>query len=437
VRRGPDSINCDFSFYGRYMKDCYYVFGGRKSEDVMFSSSVYRAKHAVDSYSIYDVDTVFNNIGTNDVFKTNYAYFSAGCLDSDFVFDCRNCQNCFGCVNLRNKNYCWFNEQLTKEEYKKRRASVELGSIKTAKEYKQKFWNFVKEKPVRAVRISQSRNSTGEDLRECNNCQNCFQVEVSENLRYATFAIVKLRDSMDVGHSGGAERLYEAQNCGTNSSNIKFSFAVKESIDSEYLMSSTHCTNCFGCIGLNNASYTIFNKKYSPEAYWKVLDEVKAGMLQRGEYGEFFPMSFAPCAYNSSLSNIIYPLTEEEAQRKGLYWQKDTDVDTRNLKNIPASELPDNIDDFTPELFDIAVIGEVSKKPFKIIPREVEFYKRYRLPLPTDTPQQRTLERFKILNNFQVNKENCFSCGKDIESLFKKSDGYKPYCEACYQKEVL
>ena len=31
VRRGDNSTNCDFSFYGRFMKDCYYVFGDRRA----------------------------------------------------------------------------------------------------------------------------------------------------------------------------------------------------------------------------------------------------------------------------------------------------------------------------------------------------------------------------------------------------------------------
>jgi hypothetical protein len=234
VRRGESSINCDFSFYGKNMKDCYYAFGGRRSEDIMFCSSVYRAKHAVDSYSIYDVDTVSNNIATKDCYKTNYAYFSSNCLESDFIFDCRNCQDCFGCVNLRNKKNCWFNEQLTKEEYEKKRSELDLGSIKTTEEYKEKFWNFVKENPIRAVRITQSNNCTGEDIRESNNCRNCFQVEASDNVKYASFAIVKLKDSMDVGHSGGSEMLYYCQNGGGK--NVKFSFAEKECIDCEYMM---------------------------------------------------------------------------------------------------------------------------------------------------------------------------------------------------------
>lgn len=437
IRRGENSINCDFSFYGKDMKDCYYVFGGRKSEDIMFSSSVTRSKHAVDSYSIYDVDTVFNNIGTNRSYKTNYAYFSSNCIDCDFIFDCRNCQNCFGCVNLRNKNYCWFNEQLTKEEYQTKRASIDLGSIKITEEYKKKFFNFLKTNPIRAARIFQSNDCFGEDIRKSNNCHNCFQVEESENLKYASFTIVRLKDSMDVGYSGEAEKIYYSQNCSTKSSNLKFSFSVKESMDCEYLMSSKNCTNCFGCAGLQNASYCILNKKYPSDEYWKTLDEIKSAMLVNGDYGEFFPMSFAPCAYNSSLANILYPMTEKDAKLEGLYWQPDTDIDLKDLKSISANDLPDNVDNVTEEIYKTAIIGNVSKKPFKIIPREVEFYKRNRLPLPTDTPYQRIIDRFKFLNNFKVYEENCFSCDKKIKSLYRKSDGYKPFCEQCYQREVL
>lgn len=435
VRRGDNMVNCDFSFYGRFMKDCYYVFGGRKCEDMMFCSSIYRSKHSVDSYSIYDNDTVYQNISTSNCFKVNYGYFSQNCIDCDFVFDCRNCQNCFGCVNLRNKNYCWFNEQLTRDEYFKRKAVADLRSIKNTKTYKDKFWQLVKSNPVRSSHIFQSNNCTGEDIRECNNCRECFQIESSENLKYASFAIVKLKDSMDVGHLGGSERIYYSQNSG--SANVKFSFANKGCFDCDYIMSCHACTNCFGCVGLKNVSFAIFNKIYEEEEYWKILDELKSQMLSDETYGEFFPMNFSPCAYNSSLAQIMYPMTEEEATKRGLYWQPDTDVDTKGLKSLNASELPDHLNDVTEELYNTAIIGEISGKPYKIIPREVEFYKRSGLSLPTDTPHQRTLDRFKILSNFKMNEETCNTCRKKIKSLFKKSDGFKPICEECYLKEVI
>jgi len=437
VRRGANSPNSDFSFYGKDMKDCYYVFGGRRSEDVIYSSSIYDSRHVADSYFVKKVDTTFSSVRTTDSFKVKYAYFSMNCIDCDFIYDCRNCQNCFGCVNLRNKNYCWFNKQLSKDEYQKRKEEIDLGNRKIVDDFASKFFDLVKANPIRATRIYKSQNVSGDDIITSNNCQKCFQVENGENLRYVALAIVGLKDSMDMGYSGGAERIYNSQNTGDKSANVKCSFATKESVDCEYMMSCKNCQNCFGCVGLNNASYVIFNKKYSPEEYWKILDEIKVKMLQEGVYGEFFPMTFSPVAYNSSIANIIFPITEIEAKKRGLFWQPETDVEMKNLQSIEADKLPDNIKDVNNEICKFAIIGKVSKKPFKITERELNFYKQNEIPLPIDTPYQRMIDRFKILNNFQIYQENCFSCNKEIESSYRKVNGYKPFCEQCYQKEVL
>ncbi len=437
VRRGAESPNSDFSFYGKFMKDCYYVFGGRRSEDILYSSSIYDSKHVVDSYILRAVDTGYQHVATNDCYKCMYAYFSSNCIDSEFIHDCHNCQNCFGCTNLRNKQYCWFNEQLSKEEYQNRRQSVDLGDQDVNKDYQKKFWDFVKENPVRGSRIMNSQNVSGSDIRGSKDVHMGFQVENSENLRYAYFAIVNLKDSMDTNHSGGSERMYYSQNTGTKSSNVKFSFAVKETTDSEFLMSCTNCTNCFGCVGLKNASYCIFNKKYEPTEYFKKLDEVKTKMLIDGTYGEFFPMSFSPCAYNSSFAHIMYPMTEELAVSRGLYWQTEINIDTSSVKIVSLNDLPKNIKDVDDDICNIAILGENSHKPFKVVSREISFYKRYNLALPTETPYQRMIDRFKIMSNFRIEKDNCFKCGKEILSAYKTIDGYKPYCSECYKLDFL
>lgn len=438
VRRGANSINCDFSFYGKDMKDCYYLFGGRRSEDVMYSSSIYDSRHIVSSYFTRKDDLAFENIITDGCYKNLYAYFSSSCVECDFIIDCRNCQNCFGCVNLRNKSYCWFNEQLSREEYLKKREEIDLGSQKVNREYQTKFWNFVKTNPIRATRILKSENCIGNDIKESKNLYNVCQADNCENVRHSAFAVMSLKDSMDVNHTGGnSEKLYYCQNAGTKSSNIKFSFSVKESLDCEYMFFCNNCQNCFGCAGLKNASFCIFNKKYEPKEYWKLVDKIKIKMLEEGIYGEFFPMSFSPIAYNSSFSQIIYPMTEDEAKNRGLFWQPDIDVDITNLKTIKASDMPDNISEATEKICDLVIIGEKSGKPFRLIKREIDFYKQNKIPLPVDTPYQRMLERFKILNNFKIVSENCDKCNKQIESAYKKADGFRPYCEDCFRAEII
>ena len=181
----------------------------------------------------------------------------------------------------------------------------------------------------------------------------------------------------------------------------------------------------------------IFNKKYTPEEYFKKVDEIKVSMLLDGSYGEYFSMTFSPCAYNGTMASFIYPLTESEAKERGIFWQIETNVDTRDLKSIDVSELPDNISDVTDELCNLAIIGAVSKKPFKLNQREIKFYKQNNIALPSDTPYSRIIDRYKILNNFQVFEEMCDACGRQIESAYKKLDGFKPYCEDCYRKEIL
>ena len=148
-------------------------------------------------------------------------------------------------------------------------------------------------------------------------------------------------------------------------------------------------------------------------------------------------MDFSVCAYNGTMASFIYPINEDEAKKRGIFWQPETDVDTKNLKSIEAKDLPDNISDATDELCNFAIIGENSKKPFKLTPRDIKFYKQNKISLPSDTPHSRIIERYKILNNFQVSSERCDSCGKEIESSYKKSDGYRPYCEECFLKEVI
>jgi len=435
VRRGPGCINSDFAFYGRGMKNCYYVFGAWNSENVLYSTSIFvDCRNIVDSYYLRTSDTVYENVTSGNCFKCTYVNFSTDCIESDFLYDCRNCQNCFGCVNLRNKKYCWFNEQLTKEEYQKRRAEVDLGSRKIAAEYKKKFWDFIKQNPIRSSRIFHSDNVTGNDIKEAKNCYEAYQVEHSEHNRYVLMSNF-LKDSMDVSFAGYAERLYDTQNVGMHSANVKFSFACKEVTDSEYAMSCNNCSNLFGCIGLKNTSYAIFNTVYEPTEYFEKLDAIKTEMLKRDEYGEFFPMVYAPYPYNSSFAQIIYPMGKEEVLSRGLFWQDDIETDTKNIKTISANELPDSITEVTDEICKTAVIGERSQKPFRFVPQEIEFYKNNRIALPSETPYQRIMDRFSIMNNLRVEQDACVRCGKEVYSGYSSKNGYKPYCAECFRAE--
>ncbi len=56
-------------------------------------------------------------LGTIEVYGSAYCLFVFHSQRLLYCDHCFNCSDCFGCVGLRNKQYCVFNKQYTKEEY--------------------------------------------------------------------------------------------------------------------------------------------------------------------------------------------------------------------------------------------------------------------------------------------------------------------------------
>ncbi|MCP6719898.1 MAG: hypothetical protein KJI72_01045 [Patescibacteria group bacterium] len=436
IIRDPYCINSDYTLGGRDLKNGYYVSGGWRSENISYSMSVFNSRDSIDCYSIWKCEQCYESVLTKKCYRCDYAYFSNDCLDCAFIYDCRNCSDCFGCVNLRNKKYCIFNKQLSEEEYRKERKKIYLGDRELLEGYKAKFWNLVKESPVRATRIDKSHNSFGNQIASCKNCDNVFHAEKSENLRFAEIT-VRNKDSMDYSISGGSELLYETVGVGSEGSRVKFSFASKFIIESEYLINCLHCINCFACVGVENKQYCIFNKQYEEDEYWAIVDDIKTKLLERGEYGEFFPLKFSTFAYNDSMAQIIFPLNKEQIEKFGALWQEEVNIDVKGMETVSVRDIPKDIKDVTDDIVNKALICEKTGYPFRIISSELKFYRRKKLPIPTRYPYQRIVDRFAILNNYRIFPEKCHNCNKEIYSSYKSTDGYKPYCEECYQAEVV
>jgi len=58
-------------------------------------------------------------------------------------------------------------------------------------------------------------------------------------------------------------------------------------------------------------------------------------------------------------------------------------------KTIPASKLPSDISEIPDDILNWAVECEITKKPFRIIKQELEFYRKHSLPIPKRHPDQR------------------------------------------------
>jgi formylmethanofuran dehydrogenase subunit E len=83
-----------------------------------------------------------------------------------------------------------------------------------------------------------------------------------------------------------------------------------------------------------------------------------------------------------------------------------------------------------------AIECEVTKKPFRIIKQELEFYRKHNLPVPKKHPDIRHLERMKLRNPRKLFDRKCDKCDCEMKSTYSKNREEIVYCEGCYEKEV-
>ena len=75
---------------------------------------------------------------------------------------------------------------------------------------------------------------------------------------------------------------------------------------------------------------------------------------------------------------------------------------------------------------------------FKIIPQELEFYKKLNLPLPRYCPNCRHHQRLKNRNPFKLYTRTCQKegCHNTFQTTYSPDRPEIVYCEKCYNKEV-
>jgi CxxC-x17-CxxC domain-containing protein len=439
LQRDLNSVNCEYTTSGFSSKNCYYVGVPCFSENVYYSSVAAYTKDSMDVDNVDYSERCYRSVYLDHCYNCSFCYESSNCADSYFLYDCKNCSNCFGCVNLRNKSYCWFNEQLTKDEYEKRLRGLDLGKRSVLRDYERKFQQILAGAFRKNLNNVKTENSFGNDLRECKNCFWAFRViRGTEDIRYFAYGD-KVKDAVDIFSSAAASLIYDSTGI-ISGSNIRFSGMLRNCLEAEYSNECNTCENIFACFGLKNKKFCIFNKQYSEDEYWRRVDELKTAMLQRGEYGEFFPLSMSSHPYNKTNAAIEEPLSKEEVLKNGWFWEdeKESEIDLRSVKTLSGDAIPDDIKLVSDEVLNQVIICEKTGKPFRIVKPELDFYRGRNLPLPTIHPLERMKSRLMAWRHpFRLWKTVCSKCGKEIWSGYDPVRKLKVYCEQCYQAEVV
>ena len=384
-------------------------------------------------------------MGSTKNYNCKYSYWSPNSIDCNFIIDCINCSNCFCCVNLRNKSYCIWNEQYTKDEYEEKIKELDMGSYSFIHDFKKEFWNFSLKFPRKYLRIINCIGSNGDEIRDCHNVHYLFKGNDNENIKYG-YRVTHANDSMDVSHSW-AELAYEHASGGSEN-NINIKFIITGNVANSNLEYCDLCqssSNLFGCISFKNKQYCVLNKQYDKDEYFEIVARVRKQMDQipyvdiKGriyKYGEFFPMELCPHGYNESVTNDHFPLTKEEILDKG-YPYKDK-VDSKYTITLKASDIPDNIKDVNDSILNEVIECESSGKAFKITPFELQFYKRMNIPIPRLHPDERYKKRLALRNPMKLWHRKCMKegCENEFETTYSPDRPEIVYCDSCYKKEI-
>src|SRR3989339_512071 len=356
-------------------------------------------------------------------------------INSEYIHYAGSCKNCYLVVGLRQKEYCFENEQLTKEQYQSKIASINLSSYVIYQACKNRLKELEKNHTFKEYQGYNTENCLGDHLINCKEAQYCFDCEDVETAKFCYQVVLGAKNIYDIYQYGtNLLESYEGAIVGENSYHLLFcNNCHVNSSDLIYCWYAERSKNCFACSNIKGLNYCILNKQYTKEEYNKLVPKIIDHMMKSDEWGEYFPLSFSTIyGYNKSSAQLYFPLTKDQALAKGFKWSDYEPEFPKVEKIIPANLLPDTISEIPDDILNWAIECEVTKKPFKIIKPELEFYRKMNLPIPRRHPDQRHKERMALRNPRKLWTRNCMKCGMEIQTSYSPERKEIVYCEKCY-----
>lgn len=453
------NVGSEFINYGADDKNCYLSFSVLGSENVAYSFAADKDKDCLDLFSVKQSELCYENVDCGNNYKSIYAINCTNCLNSYFLFDCINCQSCFMSSNLRNKNYVFRGEQLTKEEYERKIKEIDFGSYSTIKSFVSEFLSLKTERSLhKFAHIINSSRCSGNHIDNSKNARIVFSGYELENVSYSVRCF-SVKDSRD-GYGFLGVLMYECLGTGYDGYDSAFIYFTDSPRSLRYCSHCYFCSNCFACIGLRNKEYCILNKQYTKEEYEELVPRIIDHMNSvpyigsKGrmyKYGEFFPIEISPFSYNETNAQEYFPLTKEQATGQGYQWRE---LEEKIYQiDVLSQNLPDHIkdvdNDFVGKVIGCSHDGKCNQqctKAFKITSQELQFYKKMNLPLPRLCPNCRHYERLKQRNPLKLWHRQCMcdksEHGHDVRCPNEFETSYSPdrseiiYCEQCYNAEI-
>ena len=435
-------------------KNCYLTFASGWLEDAYYCYWVYKVKNCFDCSFCYKGENSYGCLDCEDFYSAMVCTNCKNIAQCSYCTDCRDCSDCVGCVGISWKKFHIFNVEFSKEDYAEKRKNLSFEQIEN------EVSRLKQEIPQRENRNRNNENCTGEYIRNSKNITEGFDIEDCQDGKYISFTIW-CKDGYDLSNTGVENLVYESSSGGYYN-HVLFSTACAYLDRSLYCFLCSHVQDSFGCIWLKNAQYHIFNTPYSKEEYEALVPKIIDHMKETQEWGEFFPSSISPFGYNHTVAIEYFPMTPlslrnplpkaEESRTLyqvylsppplgevgwGLFTWSDYETPFPKIeKTIFASDIPKDILKIPNDILHRAIICSESQKPFKILEKELAFYKAHNISIPRLHPEKRHESRLKQRNSWNTHGIECKNCHSKIffwgNSLFRKYI----LCENCYEKKL-
>lgn len=441
-------VNSPYVNATAYQKDCFMVFNADYGERNAYCIVYAHLTDSLDGYRMKESELCYECTGVHKCYKCVYGEELDSCTDVYFSRSCTGCTDCVGCINLRNKSNCIFNKQYSKEEYLEKVKSFKLDTregVANMLHLAKEFWLT---QPRRAVTGNAlNLNTTGDFVYESKNTKDAYMISGAEDSRYVQIlTLSSTKSCYDYTNWGnGAENLYECLTVGEGAYNDHFCVQCwPNAINNEYCMYVIQSKDCFGCVNLKRKQYCILNKQYSKEEYLQLKEKIIQNMKQdpyideKGRvwsYGEQLPFEMSPFAYNETMANYFFPMTEQQVKDKKISWYDSLDTDY-NITML-ADDLPQSVDEINDNIQNEIISCKSCSRGYRINALEIQLHKKINVPLPVNCWKCRFKRRFDTVNLPTLYERNCDKCKKNMLTSYSPERPEIVYCESCYQKEVI
>jgi hypothetical protein len=281
-----DAHNSEYCNHATSCLNSYLIFWSAEAQNSLYWSRILDSDNCIDCYNINHSNNIFSSI---DIYHSSNIYYSV---------DIENCSFCYGCVWLKNSHFCIYNVQYDKDDYIKIISNMKFDISELSLDNYIRKNNFQSD-IINSTFVSNSSSvisskdiydskdiSYSYDLYNwCIDCKDCYSWYGHAELSYECYWFwVGWYLGISIMNVHPYNNVLYSESCFQNS-------------------------NLFGCIGLRNKSYCIFNKQYTKDEYETTVAHIIAHMQDTGEWWEFFHPSLSPFGYNETVAQEYYPVT--------------------------------------------------------------------------------------------------------------------------------